>query len=75
MPHCENVANLIKSKSVQVSDDMTDDVLKKSVSFSCLPGMVLNGPNSTTCMENGEWEPDPREVACNGKTKINYVQE
>jgi hypothetical protein len=37
-----------------------------SVSFTCSSGLVLTGPNSSTCMENGEWEPDPREVACKG---------
>ena len=35
-----------------------------SVSFTCSSGLVLSGPNSSTCMGNGEWEPDPREVAC-----------
>ena len=26
-----------------------------TVSFSCLPGFKLIGPNSATCTENGEW--------------------
>ena len=28
------------------------------------PGLVLIGPNSAnkTCMENGEWEPDPKSI-------------
>ena len=26
----------------------------------------LTGPNRTTCMGNGEWEPDPRGVECLG---------
>ena len=38
-----------------------------SVIFTCPPKLVLIGPNSTTCMGNGKWEPDPREVACKGK--------
>ena len=38
--------------------------------FSCPPGLVLIGPNSTTCMGNGEWEPDPSEVTCAGITKL-----
>ena len=39
-----------------------------TVAFSCPLGMVLTGPNATTCMGNGEWEPDPREfkVQCRG---------
>ena len=39
------------------------------VTFTCpRHGMMLIGPNSTTCMENGEWEPDPRNVECKGAT-------
>ena len=34
------------------------------VIFTCLSGLMLNGSNSSTCMGNGEWEPDPREVDC-----------
>ena len=34
--------------------------------FSCPPGLVLTGPNTTTCMENGEWEPEPRKIECKG---------
>ena len=29
-------------------------------------GQTLNGSNSSTCMGNGEWEPDPREIECLG---------
>ena len=43
-----------------------------NITFSCPPGHVLTGPKSTTCMENGEWEPDPKHVNCNGVIcKIN----
>ena len=37
-----------------------------SVSFACSSGLVLSGPNSSTCTGNGKWEPDPRELACKG---------
>ena len=37
-----------------------------TLSFVCPPQYVLNGPNTTTCMGNGDWEPDPREVECKG---------
>ena len=38
-----------------------------TVTFQCqCPELVLTGPNTSTCMENGEWEPDPREVECKG---------
>ena len=39
-----------------------------SVTLECSsPNLVHIGPNTTTCMGNGEWEPDPREVNCIGK--------
>lgn len=36
------------------------------VTFSCSENSVLTGPDSATCMDNGQWEPDPREVKCKG---------
>ena len=40
----------------------------ESVTFTCFSGSVLNGPRSSMCMGNGEWEPDPGEVNCTGVT-------
>ena len=37
-----------------------------SVTFSCPPGLVLTGPNTSMCMRNGEWEQDPQELKCLG---------
>ena len=37
-----------------------------SIILDCFPGYALIGSNSATCMENGEWEPDPRDVECEG---------
>ena len=37
-----------------------------SVYFSCPLELVLTGPNISTCVRNGEWEPDLREVECRG---------
>ena len=35
--------------------------------FSCdNVGYVLTGPSTSTCMRNGEWVPDPRQVQCEG---------
>ena len=51
--------------SLSISYGNTTPLLKGStLSYSCSPGLVLVGPNTATCMENGEWEPDPREVNC-----------
>jgi hypothetical protein len=52
-----------------------------NVSFTCPPGLVLTGPSVTMCMGNGEWEPDPSQIWCNGKeyskhmrTETNYIK-
>ena len=36
----------------------------QTIIFICPPGQTLNGSNSSICMGNGEWEPDPGEVEC-----------
>ena len=33
-----------------------------STRLHCVP--VFSGPRLSTCMWNGEWEPDPREAFC-----------
>ena len=39
-----------------------------NVTFTCsAPSLVFNGSNSSTCMGNGEWEPDPMDVKCISK--------
>ena len=38
-----------------------------NISFRCPLGLVLAGPNSSICIGNGEWEPDPRDVMYKGK--------
>ena len=44
-----------------------------SLTLSCCPGLELVGPNTTTCMRNGKWEPDPREAECKGTKAILYL--
>ena len=48
------------------SDSGLEMIEGVNITFSCPPGHVLTGPKSTTCMENGEWEPDPEDIKCNG---------
>ena len=43
--------------------------------FKCPSEMLLIGPNATTCMGNGEWEPDPRETTCKGTLFDRLVQD
>ena len=44
-----------------------------TLTFDCPPQYVLVGSNTTICMENGEWEPDPGEVECHGKSHHNKL--
>ena len=43
-----------------------------TITFTCPPGQTLNGSNSSTCMGNGKWEPDPGEVECIGGMECHH---
>ena len=50
-----------------------DPAIKGSnITISCSHKHVLNGANAATCMGNGKWEPDPREVECKSEVKLLY---
>ena len=51
---------------VITSTDNQPALLGTNLTLSCPTKLVLVGPNISTCMENGEWEPDPKEVKCKG---------
>ena len=35
-----------------------------SIMLDCPPGLELTGSESATCIGNGYWEPDPRNITC-----------
>ena len=48
-------------------------VVGTTILFNCSePGKVLTGPNSATCMENGQWVPELSQLQmnCKGIQKI-----
>ena len=51
---------------VKIFMDVEFNLEGTDVTFGCSPGLILTGPNATTCMTNRQWEPDPREVMCKG---------
>ena len=53
---------------VEALGDTDLPVQGTTFTFRCPPGRALIGPNSTTCTETGEWEPDPSEAMCMGKS-------
>ena len=34
--------------------------------YACPPGQILTGSNTSTCIRNGKWEPDPNVIQCIG---------
>ena len=52
--------------SISIRDSMNPAIEGTNVTFICAPGLILNGPNISTCMRNGEWEPDPQKLRCLG---------
>ena len=57
----------MENSSLVVSSYKAPALKGSGVNFTCANGLVLIGPNAATCMSNGEWEPDPREVECKSK--------
>ena len=41
-----------------------------NVTSACPTGRTLNGPDTLTCMGNGEWEPDP--IKLNARMKALF---
>ena len=60
-----NCGHPVSTLMIKKTFDRTFPVTAGSIfNFTCPPGLVLTGPSTATCMENGEWEPDPSEAEC-----------
>ena len=57
------------SSSVQVIGYSSPALEGTFIMLQCPPEQTLVGQVSITCMENGEWEPDPRYAVCNYSTE------
>ena len=58
-------SNVEMNDPLSVIDDVQDTMPVMEgviVSFRCCFEFILTGPNSSTCMRNGEWEPDPSSL-------------
>ena len=64
-----NCRNLIEQldRFVNVIGYKEPAIRGTNVSFNCPKGFLLSGPDTTMCVGNGEWEPDPREAVCKGE--------
>ena len=43
--------------------------------YGCASDLKVTETNTSTCMDNGQWEPDPSDIICTGnhnyKSKVN----
>ena len=61
---CTNPMELTNASAVGYEDPAQEG---QTITFTCPPGQMLNGSTYSTCMGNGEWEPDPGDVECIGE--------
>ena len=70
--NCGDPSDIVLDQSSVVImgySDTTPSLKGNTVNYTCYPGdlEILTGPNMSTCMENGNWEPDPTNVSCIGE--------
>ena len=72
--HCRDPSYQMDD-TIQVFGFSKDSVIPGSrATFTCSPlGYTLVGPNTSLCVSNGEWEPDPREATkCKGEKSAKF---
>ena len=65
--NCGSLPHQIANDIIEPIGYSQPAIVGTSVTFVCPSTHVQTGPNTTTCMRNGEWEPDPRLVECTGE--------
>ena len=61
---CEDPLLLVTDDSVIAVGYRNLTINGTVVTFSCPPGLMLNGPKSVICTNTGQWEPAPSAVYC-----------
>jgi hypothetical protein len=65
---------ILRDESVVISGNTESPILEGStITYSCSIGETLTGSNTSTCTDNGYWEPDPMDISCTGNH--NYYLE
>ena len=57
---CYDPTLQIMSKSYMNRPALSGD----NITFQCSSGLVLVGPSSSMCTDEGQWEPHPRVLRC-----------
>ena len=63
-------AQSVSDDSVRVSSYRYPAIKGTTITFSCPDGSILTGSNTSTCMRNGEWEPELKGIGCKGELKV-----
>ena len=66
---CGNPEELL-GDSVIISGYTDPAVEGTTVTFHCPTDSELKGPNTSTCMESGEWEPVLYGIKCSGTNMV-----
>ena len=72
---CEDPLLSIADDSVIAMGYLNLAVNGTVVTFSCPPGLTLNGPDSVMCTHTGQWEPGLSEVNCSENTDASSKKE
>ena len=65
---------LLNGSSLYILDYSEPATVGTTISFNCSqPGEVLVGRNTATCMEDGQWMPDPCQVQISCKGTLNII--
>ena len=72
---CRSLLRLLGSDdgSIRINGYRDPAIEGTDATLECsTPNLLLLGPNTVTCMGNGEWEPDPRQVLCVGEYTLTF---
>ena len=72
---CEDPLLLVTDDSVIAVGYCNLTINGTVVTFSCPPGLMLNGPKSVMCTHTGQWEPSPSAVNCSNDTDSSSKNE
>ena len=61
---CEDPATQVVDSTIIVHGYENPAPEGHVVNFSCPFGQILTGSNMSTCTNDREWEPDPKEMSC-----------
>ena len=65
--NCGSLLGLLNDDIIEVLGSNQPAIVGASATLACPSTHTLNGSNTTVCMGNGKWEPDPTLVECIGK--------